>query len=101
MNTPKPFRLPRLFPALLALLALGASSARAGDWWNEAWTLRKSVALDATPAGVALDAATGPVPVLVRLHGGNFQFAAAATDGHDLRFIAADGKTLLPAHIES
>ena len=86
---------------LLLLLPLLAVSARAGDWWDKRWTLRKEIVLDASPAGVSLPGATGPVPVLVRLHGGNFQFAAATADGHDIRFVAADGQTVLPHHIES
>lgn len=82
-----------------ALLLLGALTARA-DWWDSQWPLRKPLVLDAA-AGVALDAPTGPTPLLVRLHGGNFQFAAAAPDGRDLRVVAADGKTLLPVQVES
>ncbi|MEI9898607.1 MAG: DUF2341 domain-containing protein [Chthoniobacter sp.] len=38
--------------------------------------------------------------VLVRLHEGNFQFGSARDDASDLRFVAADDKTLLPFHIE-
>ena len=40
------------------------------------------------------------VPLLVRLHTGNFQFVDAKPDGTDLRFIAADDKTPLKFHIE-
>ena len=40
--------------------------------------------------------------VLIRLHDGNFQFrtSAAREDASDLRFVAADDKTVLPYHIE-
>ena len=38
--------------------------------------------------------------MLVRLSDGNFQFAGAREDGSDLRFIAADGKTVLAHQIE-
>jgi biopolymer transport protein ExbB len=38
--------------------------------------------------------------VLVRLHEGNFNFSAVKEDGSDLRVLAADGKTLLPFHLE-
>lgn len=84
-----------------AILLLGASPVRAAEWWDKQWPLRKTLVLDASPAGVSLPDSTGPAPVLVRLHGGNFQFAAAAADGRDIRFVAADGKTLLPHRIES
>ena len=42
----------------------------------------------------------GTVPVLLRLHDGDFQFAAAKEDGSDIRFIAGDDKTVLTYHIE-
>ena len=38
--------------------------------------------------------------VLIRLSESNFQFGAARDDASDLRFVAADDKTLLPYHIE-
>ena len=42
-----------------------------------------------------VDAELTNFPVLVRLDSGNFDFALARTDGHDIRFTAADGQTLL------
>ena len=36
----------------------------------------------------------------MRLHSGNFDFAAAKPDGSDLRVIAADDKTPLPFEVE-
>ena len=85
---------------LIVLFLLGPLPAQA-DWWDNQWPLRKAITLDASPAGVALPSATGPIPVLVRLHTGNFQFDAAAADGRDLRFLTADGKTPLAHHLES
>lgn len=85
-----------LFVALAFTNCAGAASA----WWNEAWTLKKPVTIDASPAGVPLSEPVAAAPVLVRLHDGNFQFSAATADGHDLRFVAADGKTVLPSHVE-
>ncbi len=41
------------------------------------------------------------VPVLIRLHEGNFKFLDARSDGTDLRFVAADDKTPLNYHIEA
>lgn len=93
-------RITGLMLGLLALLSLGLAPAHAADWWDHEWPLRKGLAIDTTTAGAPIESATGPAPVLVRLHGGNFQFAAAAQDGRDLRFLAADGKTILPYHFE-
>jgi len=70
------------------------STARA--WWNSEWTLRKSITIDT--AGIPEP--IGSVPLLIRLHEGNFRFDAVKQDGSDIRFVAADDKTPLPYHIE-
>ena len=49
---------------------------------------------------MALTDPVGTVPVLIRLHEANFKFEQAKEDGSDLRFVAADDKTLLTFHIE-
>jgi biopolymer transport protein ExbB len=82
----------------LLLLAVAASPARA--WWNDDWSSRKKITLDTGASGVAISDQPGAVPVLLRLVGGNFNFAGAKEDGTDLRFVAEDDKTLLPYHIE-
>ncbi len=82
-----------------ALLLLGAAAVRA-EWWNDEWSLRKSITVDTTETGVALAGDAGDAVVLVRLHDGNFQFAAANPEGADIRFIAADEKTPLAYHYE-
>ncbi|MCB5188722.1 DUF2341 domain-containing protein [Methylobacillus caricis] len=64
--------------------------------WDEAWSSRAKVTVNA--AGIA--AAQEQVPVVVRLHSGNFDFSSASLDGADLRVIAADDKTELKFHIE-
>ena len=97
MKPAKPSLLKRLLLGGLAALAL---SSTAHAWWESDWTMRKKITLDASSTGVAIADATGVVPVLVRLHAGNFQFALAKEDGSDLRFVADDDKTLLPFHIE-
>jgi biopolymer transport protein ExbB len=85
---------------LLGLLATLALSGTAHGWWDGDWTIRKKIVIDTTSAGVAIDSAIGSAPVLFRLHDGDFQFEAAKDDGSDIRFVAADDKTLLPFHIE-
>jgi biopolymer transport protein ExbB len=86
------------------LIALGAFAALipsfANAWWDEAWTARRAVTLDTSSAGVPIDAPQNAVPVAVRLHSGNFDFLAAKDDGSDLRFVAADDKTVLKHHVE-
>jgi len=85
-----------LLGGLVALIC----SSTAHAWWESDWTMRKKITLDTTATGVAIPDAAGTVPVLVRLHEGNFQFSLAKEDGSDLRFVAEDDKTLLPYHIE-
>ncbi len=79
------------------LFLLLAVTAHASAWWNKEWTLRKVITLDATSG---ISGPVGSTPVLVRLHDGDFQFAAAKDDGSDIRFVASDEKTLLKYHIE-
>lgn len=82
--------------ALLGLWTAGASQAA----WNADWPQRIKLGLDSSAQGVALAADAESVPVLVRLHTGNFAFIDAKPDGSDLRFIAADDKTPLKHHVE-
>jgi biopolymer transport protein ExbB len=69
-------------------------------WWNGDWTIRKKFEIDTSTAGVPIADQIGSVAVLIRLHDGNFRFAEAKEDGSDIRFLAADDKTLLTHHIE-
>jgi len=69
-------------------------------WWNGEWSLRKKITIDTSATGTAINQPIGSAAVLLRLHDGNFQFAAAKDDGSDIRFVAADDKTLLPYHVE-
>ena len=85
---------------LLGILAVLSFSASANAWWNADWTIRKKIVIDTTASGSAIDAPIGTVPVLLRLSDGDFNFQAAKEDGSDIRFVAADDKTLLTYHIE-
>jgi biopolymer transport protein ExbB len=91
-----------ILPAAAVLLSgyARAADAEAG-WWNPAWTQRQPMTLDTGTDAAELTDAPGPSTVLVRLSDSNFQFASAREDGSDLRFIAADGKTILPHQIET
>lgn len=93
---------PKIFRRLLvgaALLGL-AASASAQAWWNDQWTARVPVTIDTTAEGVAITENTGPVPVLLRLHGGNFPFGGTRPDGSDIRVVADDQSTVLSHHVE-
>jgi len=69
-------------------------------WWDETWTERRVVVLDTSATGVETAAAVSGAVLPVRLHSGNFDFAAAKLDGSDIRFVAADDKTPLKYHVE-
>ena len=84
---------------IFALLCLLASSVgHAG--WNADWPKRMKLVMDTSLTGVAIAGNVDNVPVLVRLHTGNFPFMDAKPDGSDLRFVASDDKTPLKYHIE-
>ena len=85
---------------IFGLLVAASLGSTAHAWWNDEWIVRKKVTLDTTDKGIVLPSFVTGAPVLVRLHEGNFKFDQAKEDGSDLRFVAADDKTLLPYHIE-
>ena len=89
----------KLFAIGLALAGL-LGPALAGAAWNPDWKQRAKVRLNTAADGLQIAAPADSVPVLVRLHTGNFPFVEAKPDGTDLRFIAADDKTPLKFHIE-
>ena len=76
------------------LWACGAAHA-------EDWAHKKRLSFDTTASGSELKADVSQLPLLLRLHSGNFTFSEAKPDGTDLRFFAADGKTALSYHIEN
>lgn len=70
-------------------------------WWSDDWNYRKEISFDLSAAGANVAGTASDVPVLVRLHLGNFgYFADTKPDGSDLRFVAGDDKTPLKSHIE-
>ena len=80
-----------------AALFLAAAPLHAEEaWWNKEWTQRQKITIDTASIG----GSAGESTLLVRLSDGNI-FSNAREDGGDIRFIAADGKTVLPHHIES
>ncbi|MBT0666139.1 DUF2341 domain-containing protein [Geobacter pelophilus] len=84
--------------ALLLTVALGAT--RADAWWDAKWEMRRKVAFDTTDKGANITDNLAELPVLVRLHSGNFTFEAAKNDGSDIRFVGSDDKTPLKYHLE-
>jgi biopolymer transport protein ExbB len=83
---------------LMLVCLFGSRMAHAT--WNADWKQRVKITLNTAADGLPIAAGVDNVPVLVRLHTGNFQFVEAKADGTDLRFIAADDKTPLKHHIE-
>ena len=86
----------KLVGLLLLMLPLASYA-----WWNDEWTFRKEITLDLSAAGANIAGNPTDVPVLIRLHLGNFgYFADTKPDGSDLRFVAGDDKTPLKYHVE-
>ncbi len=86
---------------LAVLLLYGFTSAAAEqDWWNEDWQYRKKIVINTTTSGADIKENLVEVPVLIRLHTGNFDFTSAQPEGEDIRFVSSDGAKLLKHHIE-
>lgn len=84
-------------------LSLAVLPGLAAAWWQDDWPYRLPVNIDATKLNASADAEGGlsNVPVLLRLHAGNFEdFFLLKEDLSDLRFIAGDDKTPLKHHVE-
>ncbi len=91
-----------IFLTILSVAQLAAGNLHAEEaWWNEAWTNRQPITLDAGSDAAALAETVTDATVLVRLSAANFNFQAAAENGSDLRFVSDDGKTIYPYQIES
>jgi len=87
----------RRLAVVMSLLMPAISQA----WWNDEWNFRKEISFDLTSAGAAITGTVQDVPVLIRLHGGNFgYFNDTKPDASDFRFVDGDDKTPLKYHIE-
>lgn len=91
-------RATKFVAASAAAVMLLTTSAQA--WWNDEWSMRKQITVDTSSTGANITDQIGTVPMLIRLHIGNFRFASAKNDGGDIRFVAADDKTPLKHHVE-
>ena len=84
---------------LLAMMLIpGVAHA---SWWNGDWSYRKKITIDAGPKGAALAEDAGRIPLLLRLHDGNFDFSNVGDGGIDIRFVDSDEKTPLNYHIDT
>lgn len=83
---------------VLFLCILWVSDAAA--WWNDDWQYRKKISLNTTASGADIQENLMDVPLLIRLHTGNFDFANAQEEGGDIRFVSSDDTQLLKHHIE-
>ena len=84
--------------AFAACVALVPATAEA--WWNKDWSARTRITLNTSAQGLETKEAVAGATIAVRLHSGNFDFAAAKEDGSDLRVIGADDKTALKFSVE-
>lgn len=90
-----------LLCTLCLLLLPRPSMAGEASWWNDDWSYRKPITLDTTPKSGNIAQPVGRMPLLIRLHPGNFQFDGVAKSGADVRFVGPDGKTPLNYQIEN
>jgi len=70
-------------------------------WWQQDWPLRRQIDLNTTAQGANIQEAVTNIPILLRLHSGNFDFKKAKPDGSDIRFVAADDQTPLKYEIDT
>jgi biopolymer transport protein ExbB len=84
----------------LSLACIGCVNS-ADAWWNDDWSIRKSITLDGSATGANLTESVASATILLRLSDANLKFPSAQPDGSDIRLVAEDDKTLLSYHIES
>ncbi len=87
---------------VLIIWVIGIWPGIASAWWNKSWSYRVPIYLDTSVTGAAINSTQSNVPVLIKLHSGNFKdFFLLKEDLSDLRFIGGDDKTPLDFHVES
>ncbi len=83
---------------IFVLLCLPAVSQA---WWSDDWNFRKEISLDMSKTGANIAGSVEDVPVLIRLHAGNYgYFGDTKPDASDFRFVDGDDKTPLKFDIE-
>lgn len=85
----------------LVLLFTVFSSAAAQAWWNEEWELQRKIDIDTSAQGADIKEDLSDIPILLRLHSGNFDFSKVKQDGGDIRFVSADDQTSLKYQIDT
>jgi hypothetical protein len=58
------------------------------------WAFSQLVYMNTTPNGAAISGMVKDFPLLIRLTASDFDFSAAASDGHDIRFADKQGRPL-------
>ncbi len=76
----------------IVLVSILCGALQAHAWWDDKWQYRRKIVFDTTPAGADIKTNLDDSAVLIRLHAGNFNFAAAKEDGSDVRFMSGDDK---------
>jgi biopolymer transport protein ExbB len=89
-----------LILSLLVCTHLLAEDTAEAPWLDKKWPSRKKITLDTTDKGALIKEEIGTATLLIRLHGGNFNFLGCKEDGSDLRFTLDDHKTVLKHHVE-
>ena len=89
-----------ILTGVMLLLNLTIGLCQANAWWDAKWEKRRKVSFDTTDKGAAIADNLTEVPVLIRLHSGNFTFEGTKEDGADIRFVSGDDKTPLKYHLE-
>jgi len=86
--------------ASIIIVSIFAGSIQAHAWWDDKWQFRRKIVFDTTSTGADVKENLNETAVLLRLHTGNFSFAAARDDGSDIRFMSGDDKLPLKSQKE-
>ncbi|MFH1984382.1 MAG: DUF2341 domain-containing protein [Pseudomonadota bacterium] len=81
-------------------LHTGFAAGESHAWWNDQWKYRKKITLNTSATGGEIQSSLADFPLLLRLHSANLTFVNVKETGEDIRFVAADDKTLLKHHME-